>query len=326
MAITPMSEQAVPVERSEVHVSGDAAEFMLRRSYIDFRQRTSAYEGEFRFDLRRTAADDLVLDHLAYSMAMSITADPLPRMYFFFPTQGRFDFTSQRTESLMQAGDAFLWPVGASIDIDWTPYRAELISIPVEVAERAAAKQGSHAPLRFLGWAPVSAAADRFWRSTAGFVASQLESPEEPLSRPLAYERALDMIGTAAVKAFPNTTMTKEYLPGPGQIAPIRLRRAVEYIEANAALPVTLADIATTVSASPAALEHAFALRYGFGSMEYLRRVRLERAHLELQLANPSADPRVSSIAARWGFLGQRRFSTAYRERYGEAPTETLRS
>ena len=60
-----MSEQPVPVERSEVHASGDAAEFMLKQSYVDFRPTASAHEEEFKFDLRRTAAGDIVLDHLA---------------------------------------------------------------------------------------------------------------------------------------------------------------------------------------------------------------------------------------------------------------------
>lgn len=321
-----MSEQPVQVERSDVHASDDAAELMLQRSYVDFRPKASVRKGEFAFDMRRTAVGDIVVDHLAYSMAMSIATDPLPRLFFFFPTQGRFDFRSKGAECLMRPGDAFLWPIGAPLFIDWTPYRAELMSVPVEVAESAAAEEGGQEPLRFLGWAPVSPAADRLWRSTVGFVASQLEGVEELLSRPLANARALDLIGAAAVQTFPNTTMTRDYLPGPGHVAPIGLRRAVDHIEANAALPITLADVADTVPTSPAALENAFDLHYGFGPMEYLRRIRMECAHLELRLADPNAGATVSSIAARWGFLGPDSFSSAYREMYGRLPAETLHS
>jgi AraC-like DNA-binding protein len=275
--------------------------------------------------MHRTAADELMLDHVDCSMDTSLTCEPLRLLYFFFLTHGRFDIRWRGRESLKQPGDAFLWPMGVPLDIDWTGYHTELLSVPVHVAERAAAERDGRGGVRFLGTSPVDAAADRLWRATSGFVASQLENPAEPLSQPLAYSRALELIGTAAIQTFPNTTMTREYLPGPGQVAPVGLRQAMDYIEAYAASPITLSDIASVVSATPEALMHAFDLHYGFGPLEYLRRIRLERAHVELQVAAPESGVTVASIAARWGFLDPRRFVNAYRERYGRSPGQTLR-
>ena len=45
--------------------------------------------------------------------------------------------------------------------------------------------------------------------------------------------------------------------------------------------------------------------------MAYLRRVRLDRAHRDLQAANPAVDT-VTAIAVRWGFTHAGRFSVAY--------------
>lgn len=59
--------------------------------------------------------------------------------------------------------------------------------------------------------------------------------------------------------------------------------------------------------------------------LEYLRRVRLERADRDLQTGDPTRGDRVEAIAARWGFAHPGRFSVLYREHYGRSPSATLR-
>jgi transcriptional regulator GlxA family with amidase domain len=58
--------------------------------------------------------------------------------------------------------------------------------------------------------------------------------------------------------------------------------------------------------------------------MRYLREVRLNRVHAELLSADPGSVS-VSQVAARWGFLYLGRFTAAYREKFGQRPSETLR-
>ena len=60
--------------------------------------------------------------------------------------------------------------------------------------------------------------------------------------------------------------------------------------------------------------------------MAYVRRVRLECAHRELQAADPTSGDTVAAIAARWGFAKPDRFAAAYRAAYGVAPIHTLRT
>ena len=167
---------------------------------------------------------------------------------------------------------------------------------------------------------------DRFWRSTVGFVANQLETPDSPLAEPLVYSQTLDLLGSAAVKTFPNTTMTADYQPGPGKVAPAAMRRAVSYIEANAHRPVTLTDIAAAVAVSPPALQQGFVRQYGTSPLGYLHRVRLERARRDLQVADPSAGATVSSVATRWGFPNSGKFSAAYQSMFGQPPSHALRA
>jgi AraC-like DNA-binding protein len=58
--------------------------------------------------------------------------------------------------------------------------------------------------------------------------------------------------------------------------------------------------------------------------MAHLREVRLARVREDLLAADP-ARVTVTAVAARWGFPHQGRFAAAYRDRYGQAPSATLR-
>ena len=58
--------------------------------------------------------------------------------------------------------------------------------------------------------------------------------------------------------------------------------------------------------------------------MTYLQQVRLGRAHEALRAADPTRVT-VSSIAHRWGFAHLGRFASAYRVKFGQSPSETLR-
>jgi AraC-like DNA-binding protein len=60
--------------------------------------------------------------------------------------------------------------------------------------------------------------------------------------------------------------------------------------------------------------------------MGYLRRVRLDRAHCELQAADPTRGDTVGQIARRWGFANRSRFVASYRRAYGVSPSHTLRT
>jgi transcriptional regulator GlxA family with amidase domain len=102
-------------------------------------------------------------------------------------------------------------------------------------------------------------------------------------------------------------------------------RRAAEFIDSHAGRPLTLADIAAQAGVTPRALQYAFRRHYDAAPMSYLRRVRLERAHAELQAADPAAGHTVAAIARRWGFARPDRFAVAYRAVYGRPPSHTLR-
>lgn len=314
----------LPVERSEFHTSDpNAAEVMSAEMYGAFRPRYGSTE-HFTFDGRRTSAGDMSLDHLVHS-SMSIECAPLDYLMFIFVTGGSLTVATGESETRLRMGDTAVCPAGVPLQISWDRLNKEVISIPLRVAREAAAEYGVSGEIDFVGTTPVSPAMDRFWRSTVGFVASQLESPDSPLSEPLVYSQTLNLLGTAAVKAFPNTTMTADYQPGPGQVGPAAMRRTAEFIDAHADRPLTLTDIATAVSVPPRTLQHGFVREYGTSPLGYLHRVRLERARSDLRAADPTTGATVESVATRWGFPNPTRFFATYSEHYGQRPDQALR-
>ena len=103
------------------------------------------------------------------------------------------------------------------------------------------------------------------------------------------------------------------------------LRRAVEYITLSAHRPIGINDIAAAAGVGPRALQLAFRRYADTTPWAYVRSVRLDGAHHDLQTADPRRDT-VLAIASRWGFSNRSRFSAEYRAVYGEAPADTLRA
>lgn len=106
---------------------------------------------------------------------------------------------------------------------------------------------------------------------------------------------------------------------------PRMLRQALDFIHSNAQYDITIRDIAAAADVTPRAIQYAFREHLTTTPLEYLRRIRLERAHRELKSADPALDT-VTSIAGRCGFSHPGRFSSAYKEVFGTEPSRTLRS
>jgi transcriptional regulator GlxA family with amidase domain len=73
-------------------------------------------------------------------------------------------------------------------------------------------------------------------------------------------------------------------------------------------------------------LELGFRKELGKTPREFVRDLRLMRAHDELQRANPEDGATVTGVAYRWGLWHADRFATSYSGRFGVRPTTTLRS
>ncbi len=123
-------------------------------------------------------------------------------------------------------------------------------------------------------------------------------------------------VARAVVDTFP--------VVNPSSSSSDRLRDALAFVQSNAHLPITLVDIATAARMSPRGVQQSFARSVGVSPLGHLRNVRLDAVHGALLRADP-ATASVAEVARTWGFAHLGRFSGAYRERFGELPSATLR-
>jgi len=107
--------------------------------------------------------------------------------------------------------------------------------------------------------------------------------------------------------------------------APRVVRRVVELIDAAPGAALTVADLAVCAGVSERSLHAAFRRQLGTSPMAYVRRRRLEHAHDDLLRLDPASGVKVTDVALRYGFAHTGRFAAAYRARFGEPPSATLR-
>lgn len=101
-------------------------------------------------------------------------------------------------------------------------------------------------------------------------------------------------------------------------MAPARLRRVLDFIEANLADDIALADLAAVAASSPFHFSRAFATVTGTPPYAYLVCRRIERAKA---LLSSGTDP-VRIIASQCGFHSAGQFSRMFKRSTGRSPLQ----
>ncbi|MCM2313095.1 MAG: helix-turn-helix domain-containing protein [Steroidobacteraceae bacterium] len=99
---------------------------------------------------------------------------------------------------------------------------------------------------------------------------------------------------------------------------------AEEYALAHTGERLYVTDLCKVAAVSERTLEYAFKEIAGLTPMNYLVRLRLHRVRQALLAATPESTT-VSIEALDWGFWHFGEFSRAYKECFGELPSDTLR-
>ncbi|MBY0466654.1 MAG: AraC family transcriptional regulator [Burkholderiales bacterium] len=105
--------------------------------------------------------------------------------------------------------------------------------------------------------------------------------------------------------------------------APKHVRLAEQYIAEQACHAPTLGELAAAAGVSVRTLSAAFRTYRQCTPMQALREARLTGIRAELLLAPAGAT--VCGIAAQWGYANFGLFAAAYKRRFNETPSQTLR-
>ena len=87
---------------------------------------------------------------------------------------------------------------------------------------------------------------------------------------------------------------------------------------------ISIQSLAKEYQVSEQTLQNSFKSLFGFTPNHFLRLLKLNIVHQELQKNDPSTKS-VSKTARKWGFTHMGRFSAYYTELFGENPSQTLK-
>ncbi|MFI5914890.1 AraC family transcriptional regulator [Dactylosporangium sp. NPDC051541] len=317
----------VPVEWTRVETADfDAAHEFLRRRYAEHSLRGRRPTESFLFRSRLATAGELAVDVVTHRAGLKVSSDPFDSVVMLVILEGHYGVRAGGEELAFSPGDVLMFPIGVPFDVSWDHVVLQMTRLPLAAVQQAGARDGVEAAdFRFDALRPVSAEKQRLWSATASYVSRMFAGPEPGVNHPLLHAAVLETAAAAALTVFPNTTMTVAYTPGPGRVPPAVVRRAKAFVDAHADEPITSGDIAAAAGVTVRGLQAAFVRHWDTTPSGYLRRVRLERAHRDLQLGDPARGDTVAGIARRWGFGKPGRFAVEYHKVYGRPPSHTLR-
>ncbi|WP_446900613.1 anthranilate 1,2-dioxygenase regulatory protein AndR [Burkholderia sp. YIM B11467] len=164
----------------------------------------------------------------------------------------------------------------------------------------------------------ISDAALSAWRQQLMLVARSPELLERANANPRVASQLEHLLIDLLIEGHPPSVLRASHRdPAPGFV-----RRAQEFVNAHYAQPLQLADIVQAANVPERTLRDAFLQFRGMSPMQYLRATRLDHAR-EL-LRGTASDRRIADVALDCGFTHLGRFAIAYREKFGESPSETL--
>ncbi len=255
----------------------------------------------------------LRFDEVDGNIGLEVTSEPQQTYHFGYLDTGRLCYRASGEEHFVLPGEVFLsakpgLPYSAVIDEP----RAKLVVMHESVVDEFIGR------VRFAGCGAVSPDAAAVWRSTCVFLRDQVFPVFA--DEPLVVANATRLLVATTLATFPNTALTGSTATDRRDAHPKSLQRAITFIEDNAAMDITAADIAFAARVSIRAIQLAFRRHLDTTPMAYLRRVRLSCADADLRAGNGS----VTTIAARWGYARSSVFAAHYRAAYGVPPSQTL--
>ena len=287
--------------------------------------RIDADPGTFEFSARYQHHELFGVDLLRHTGNIHLTGGTSDYLYLAEVIKGRLRVATEDGMVCLQPGSAVMATVDEPRRMSWSDLHVVAVRLDAFEVRRLAAEL-NRVPLPAvrlrLRYSPPSART-RHWSAAVRYVVQGVLDNPLAMSSELARRECFRLLATTALDAFrqPGFSVGQTRTQA---ATPATIRRAVEFIEANADKDITTADIARVARLSIRGTNAAFHRHLDTSPAAYLRRVRLAAVHRDLIAADPTSGARVADISARWGFLHPGRFAAAYRDCFGVLPSETL--
>lgn len=325
-AAPPSSEAPDIVHFSSTDV--DQVRSVLNRFYYPVAVGTPEGSDGFTFGVTLIQLGPLTVGQLSFGGPVTFLVPELDAYHVSMPTNGRMHARHGGHDVVATpATGAVFGPEGPV----YTRHDANSAELAVKI-ERAALENELagllghpvEGPIDLPPAMKLSEGPGQSWSRLVHLLRAELDFAESLIYEPLIAEQLRSCVLSGLLLSVPHRY--HEELIGPTTAGPPRaIRRAVEAIHEEPERVFTVADLAGIAGMSVRSLQEGFRRHVGCAPMTYLQTVRLDRSRDALRRADPSRVT-VAAVAHRWGFTHLSRFASAYRGRFGESPSETLRT
>jgi AraC-like DNA-binding protein len=282
----------------------------------------------FALDLQVIRLGPLTVGHFSFGAPVTLIASELDWYHVTLPVTGRVLARHGHHRLTADRDTAAVFRPGLPL---YTLHDAQSTELDVKIEQPAL-----EAELSALLGRPVPGPIDlppamslnhgpgRSWSRLIRLLRDELDHPTSLIHHPLIAEQLSHNVISGLLLSLPHRY--HDELIAPAQPGPPRaVRRALDAIHDEPERAFSVADLADFAGMSVRSLQEGFRRHVGCAPMTYLQQVRFGRAHDALRHADP-AEVTVAAVAHRWGFAHLGRFATAYRARFGQCPSETLRA
>ncbi|RZN16657.1 AraC family transcriptional regulator [Bradyrhizobium sp. Leo121] len=288
------------------------------------------FENDFSAQHNCAAFDGFSVNYVAYGGSVSIDPGCLDRFFLLqIPLQGCAEIRTAAREVLTARGAAasLLSPTMPT-QMTWRQDCAQLILLLDRklVEHRAAALAGTST--RAVEFDPSVDLTAPFGRALQAEICDLVGLAERlgPVKRlsPLAAADWRQRLLSALLNGQHHSlSRAIAVFKGRVETQPAALKRARAWLEAQADEPLDLMQLADAAGIGIRALQLGFRRHFGTTVSAMLQDIRLARLNSRLKDARP--DERVVDIAFDLGFTHLSRMASAYRAKFGESPSGTLR-
>lgn len=297
----------------------DEAQVQLN-SHIEERRLQPCGRGDTDIHFTLQALPQLKLFGAGFGREVRVSSSPLTCWHGILPLRGAV--SSRPDGQQAGAGELLMFTPGHAVDVIWHEgTQAIVLALDVsllfdhlqhhhqtEVARLPAQAQligGQHPALASLG-------------NLLRLVDGETGSPSGLLATPTGQLHLQHLFCENLLHLIPSlsTLPQRSLLPG-------TVKRVVDFIHAHLDQPLCISQLVSISGASRRSLEQAFRHSLGTSPQRYIHNCRL-RAIRELLLRHHPGELQLCDLAFRWGFTQPSHFTSAYKQAFGELPSQTL--
>ncbi len=305
----------------------DEAEQVISQLYLPNRLDLSRSCEPLRMKVTGLQLGALTASRLTYGRRVRLRTADAENFHVNLPLRGRaVSRSGTGAPVLTRPGEGLVFSPGAPAEMSWSGDCEQLCLMIPKARLEAELERLIGRPLRgrltFDFATDLQTPLGRRWKTLLKLLVDELDDPTDVARNPVFSGHVEALVLDGLLLGQRHSHSETAVRDGTTRIG-AAIRHAVDLIEERPSEPWTTLRLATEVHLSVRALQEGFRRDLDTSPMTYLRQVRLRRARDVLQAAGRDTTT-VRAVATRLGILHMSRFAAAYREAFGESPSDTL--